>query len=523
MRLNAAPVYPPPMEFRWRCGCIHILLTFALLTCQFGCAGPAPKLFPVTPLKVESDSSDGTQRAYDTSGDGAADFIEALGADGRVVELRTRDGTAEWTVLDWQPDRTGEPASAHTHRRQLLIIVDSVPFHMVQEAWNAGRFRLFHPPIRTLAPFPVMTDLSLSEFYGCSPCPGVESAYFDGHRLRNGYETYTQGGNVPWHQFVDYWMNTTAHAFAYLWPDAWFDHELRRIQEEFSASEAGAFTGYCVGTSALGALHGRDGHARALVRLDRFCQWIVQHERGRVDITLMSDHGHNLMMSDRIPLPETLERMGYRPSDRLEKPGDVVIPEFGIVTCAALSTREPDRVSRDVVSIDGIRLATYLDESKDELVVISRDGEARIGRDPEGRYTYRAARGDPLQLLPIIANMGCGAPTTPDPPLDPEMLRSATLTHVYPDAVHRLWRAFHGLVENTPSVLIDIDNGFHCGSPFMSKVVHLAAAHGNLGQLSTNGFCMTTAGKLPPDLRMEELAEALTQLGLQVRRASVTE
>jgi len=467
----------------------------------------------MSPVKSELQSDNSTRRDYDTDGDGEVDFSESLGADGRVAQLRMRSAGTDWSELEWQ--------SGHStpHRRRLLIIVDSVPYHMVREAREGGRFRAFHPPVRTIAPFPVMTDLSLSEFFGCSPCPGVESSYFDGNRLRNGYETYISGGNVPWHQYVDYWMNTTAHAFAYLSPDTWFDHELRCIQDEFVASNSQQFVGYCVGTSAAGAMYGRDGHARALVRLDRFCQWIIQHERGRVDITLMSDHGHNLMKSSRIPLPEMLEHMGYRVTDRLQEPGDVVVPEFGIVTCAAISTREPDRVSRDLVTIDGIRLSTYLDASKDELVVIARDGEARIGRDSDGRYFYRAARGDPLQLLPIIAKMGCGAPARPNPALDPEMLRSATLAHVYPDVLHRLWRAFHGLVENTPDLLIDVEDGFHCGSPFMSKTVALAAAHGNLGQLSSSGFCMTTVGKMPQDQRMEEIASNLEMLGFRLPRA----
>lgn len=513
---RAVAVYPHLMSnFPGSCRLANALVILAAAISLIGCAGPPPKLFPVTPIKLEVDSSSATRREYDTDGNGEVDFIETLAARGGVSELRTHEPGNGWTALDWQPDR---PASA-TNARQILIIVDSVPFHMVREAWESGRFRAFHPPVRTIAPFPVMTDLSLSEFFGCSPCPGVESAYFDGRRLRDGYETYAQGGNVPWHQFVDYWMNMTAHAFAYLWPDAWFDHELGEIQVAFTQSTQRRFTGYCVGTSALGALQGRNGHARALVQLDRFCQWIIRREQGRVHITLMSDHGHNLMLSKRIPLPETLGRMGYRISDRLKKPGDVVVPEFGIVTCAALSTREPDRVSRDVVSIDGIRLAAYLDAAHDEVIVIARDGEARIGRDADGRFSYRAQRGDPLQLLPIIADMQRGASGTEVPVLDDGMLRNATMTHVYPDALHRLWRAFHGLVKNTPDVLIDVEDGFHCGSPFMSKTIDLAAAHGNLGQLSTSGFCMTTAGQLPPDLRMDELANALKTLGFDVWRA----
>jgi len=499
------------------------------------CAGPPPKLFPVTPIVERTEADGRIVREYDQDGNKYAESAEVLDNAGRIVELRERSVSSRrspssnpdekrvesgWTAIASRAASAESDSHLAPARRHLLIIVDSVPYDLVRELWDSGRFRMFHRPVQTIAPFPVMTDLSLCEFFGCSPCPGVESAYFDGRRLRNGYETYAGGGNVPWHRFMDYTMNTSAHAWAYLWPDAWFDHELRRIQETFLASDAPALNTYCVGTSAVGAKYGRDGHLRALIRLDRFCQWLNFHEHGNIDITLMSDHGHNLMHSRLIPLPEILARAGYRVTDRLERTGDVVLPEFGIVTCAALSTHEPARVARDTASVDGIRFAAYLDKEADEIVVVTRDGEARIRRNAQGQFRYSAARGDPLQLLPLLSGLNPARSTAAVAStnsvaawFDDAAVRDATRSHAYVDPLNRLWRAFHGLVANPPDVLLDVADGWHCGSPFMSKVIDLAAAHGNLGPLSSHGFCMTTAGDLPMDLRMEELAAALEQAG----------
>ena len=41
------------------------------------------------------------------------------------------------------------------------------------------------------------------------------------------------------------------------------------------------------------------------------------------------------------------------------------------------------------------------------------------------------------------------------------------------------------------------------------------ATHGNLNELGSTGFAMTTAGELPEDLRMEDLRTALLDRGVR--------
>jgi len=480
------------------------------------CAGPGPRLFPLVPT-AESFGPEGVLlRGYDLNKDARLDYQEAISPEGRVVSLAfdaNADGRFRLHV-----DRRAPSAGD----RQLLIILDSVPFDVVHALYEQGRFRLFHPPSRVISPFPVMTDVSLTEFFGLAPCPAVESEFYDGVQLRDGYDNYVHERNTPWLACTDYRLSPVAHSVAYFYPDAWFDRELRYIQDLFmdrfrSSKTAGtaAFVGYCVGTSALGASLGRSGHQAGLVRLDRFCQQLVYETRGAVQITLMSDHGHNLVHSRRIPLREFLTRCGYCVRARLERPGDVVLPEFGIVTCAAIYTRAASRVARDVAGMEGIQLVAYRADDG-TIVVLDRDGEARISyRD--GAYRHEARRGDPLRLRSTLERLsGQGRLTADGFVLDADLFE-ATREHVFPDAVHRLWRAFHGLTLHTPDVLIAVNDGYHCGSPFMSSLVDLAAAHGNLGQPSSYGFAMTTAGSLPPVLRMDSLRGQLKQLGVELR------
>ena len=469
----------------------------------------------MVPFAVESRTGGGTDRLYDTDRSGQADYAEVLSPDGMVIALRydtTGDGALD---LDIDLDEARKEDCRH-----LIIIVDSIPFTMVRDLWHKGRFRLFHPPGRVISPFPVMTDLCLSELFGTTPCPGVESEYYDGRTLMNGYLVYASEGNVPWQRHVDYHLSSVAHAVAYLGPREWYGHELRRIQELFMESAQARFAGYIVGTSALGARLGRNGHQEGLIQLDRFCQWITFKTRGRTHITLLSDHGHNLVRSERIPLPNILEEFGYRVRRTLEKPGDVVVPEFGMVTCAAIHTRDPELVAGDVVGVEGVELTAYCD-ARDRVVVMSREGRAEISRSPAG-FRYARDYGDPLRLEPILADLAACGKADGDGFVGDEVLMDATLGHVYPDVVYRLWRAFHGLTEHTPDVLVSIRDGWHCGSPAMSNLVQLRAAHGSLRQSSSSGFSMTTAGVLPGVVRMERLAGRLEALDVPARSGGNT-
>lgn len=477
-----------------------------------GCAGPGPKMFPAAPKRVQTLGDGGLERWYDTTGDGRANYVELLSVEGVVESLgwdTTGDGLAD--------DRVVLAEIPEEQIRHLVIILDSIPHFLVEQMWQHGRLRFGHPPGRVVCPFPVMTDLSLSEFFRVSPCPGVEAAYYDGSRLSRPYRVYLRSDNVKWAECVDYRMNHLAHAFAYS-PNPsrifrWLNHELGRIQHIFMAGNQKTTIGYVVGTSATGTRMGRNGLTASLIQVDRMGQAVLHDTRGRARITMFSDHGLNLSPSQRIELPELLARFGYRVRDNLLGPNDVVVPEFGLVTTAAIHTQTPASVAADVHGIEGIAFSCYLDDN-DEVVVLSPSGRARIARSPQGRLRYRTEWGDPLELLPVIERLDRAGSADSEGYIDDQVLFEATQDHHYPDGVYRLWRAFHGLVENQPQVLLSIEDGWHCGSKGMSGMVDMAATHGNLDMLGSIGFIATMMGRSPPITRMEDLRHVLEQMGV---------
>jgi hypothetical protein len=465
-------------------------------------------MMPPCPIETRRTPDGIVERRFDANGDGQADYVEIGPEDQRIAELALDtigDGILDTHIRLDQTSPTAE----------LLIILDSVPFELVADAWHRGRFRLFHPPVELLSTFPVMTDLALSELFGVSPCRGVESSYYDGKSVTTFTSVYFAGGNAPWLAGVPARLAPIEHGPVYLSPTLGLKREFEIIARALNRQNNVA--GYSVATSALGSKHGYVGHHRGLVMLDRFCQALMQRFAGQLHITLLSDHGHNRSAGTYFDLKHHMRKIGYRPTSHLTAIGDVVIPAFSPVSCSAIYTAEPERVCADVVGFPAIDIAMHSPHAN-EIHVYSQSGFARIiNRD--GRYAYDALRGDPLQLGQIVSLLKHRGELDADGFADDSAWFSATADHVYPDPLARVWRAFNGLMIYPPQVLISTKEGHFCGNAFLSKRYPLVSAHGGLRREASIGFAMTTAGILPDILRMEDLIEDLEAMGLHPRAA----
>lgn len=489
----------------------RLLVVWLLFAC--GCSPARMVYAPVAPMQQDNHADGRVDRVYDFTGDGTGDYRETLSAEGRVVEIAFEpDAGGGWKQVVDRSNPSAAPADGKP-RRQLLVILDSIPFEMVEESYAQGRFRLFYPPARILSPFPVMTDICLNDFFG-TPSTGVETEYYDGRQLHDGWSAYAKQANSTWLREVDSFLPYTSHADAYMDPQSWFDKEMARIYRDFLNRPSGDMTAYVVATSALGIRFSRDGHASGLVRLDRLCRMLMHATRGQIDITLMSDHGHNLITSRRINLDQDLARMGYRINNTLAGPADVIVPAFGLVNCTALYTKSPERVASDLVSLEGIELTCYPTPSGD-VVVLSQSGRAVVSyRDGASRYTQLI--GDPLKLEPIMNELAAGGHVNGDGFVNDEVLFEALVDHEYPDVLHRLHRAFNGLIQHPPNVMASLADGYCWGSPFMASFLNVAATHGNLNRRASTGFVMSTVTSLPNAVRMENLRSELSERGIHV-------
>lgn len=491
-----------------RCARFFSLLPLLLLSLA-GCAGPGPRLAADVPTPAP-DSRPPALRAFDDDRDGHVDYVESLGANGVVAQLRAdidRDGTLESLRVP----------GVGPARRHLVLILDSIPYHTAAQAWQSGRFRLFHPPTRVLSPFPVMTDPCLADFFHVLPVPGVESMYFDGVKLTDALATYEAGGNAPWLAQIDYFLPDDQHGNAYVAPRDWFAHELRAIQDRLDAADQPLFVAYCVGTSALGIQEGRRGQDFALRMVDRLCRWLVQHYASDIDITIFSDHGQNYIPARRVRLGHELAARGFRDALTLRDERDVVIPEWGLVNCVAVHTRAPAAVAAALATVPAVDLAFYR-TSADTIVVVDATGRAeitrRIGDAGDECFAYRADTGDPLRLADALAHLHAKAQLDDAGYATADAWLAATAEHAYPDVPRRVWRAFNGLFDHPPDVFVSLKVGWCSGSSLLAVFLDPAASHGALTRDSAYGFAMSTRPGLPPIVRMEDLRAALIRVGV---------
>jgi hypothetical protein len=444
--------------------------------------------------------------AYDVNGDGQPDYWQHADEAGRIVELRfDEDGDAS-------PDKTVRLDAAGDSVPHLVIALDGVPFDLVRELYEQGRFRLFYPPARLISCFPSMTDLAFSLVFDSERCLGCEALYFDPvrNKLSDGNAVYLNGTNAKWSKNLAYRCSYWWDANAYLNPQAVFEHELRGISRAFRSVESGQAFGYTVGTAGLGTRGGRDAIVQYLETIDRLCEQIVHRRRGRVNLTLLADHGHNLARSQRVSLKQHLREAGFDPSKKLDDPEDVVVVEYGLVTYAALSTNDPEAVADAVLTHPAVELVAYAHDG--QIVVRDAEGLAHVVREGD-RYQYQIESGDPLQLAPILERLSDSAHMSPDGWVDDRALFDATATHVYPDPTHRLWLAFNGLVQYTPDVLVCFRDGYAHGSKTFDFFIGGAnSTHGSLNRANSTTFVMTMLGELPPALRPEQVLAALDSL-----------
>jgi hypothetical protein len=458
-----------------------------------GCSQPA-LTFPLAPAESAAGRS-----AYDTDGDGVVDFFTMAGPAGRIDRIAYDDDK------DGEPDRLIHlDAIPATQVRHLVIVLDGMPYDIVAEQYEAGRLRLFGPPAVLIPPYPAMTDLALQDAFGDMPALGQEAKYFNPRKNRvvGGVAAYMKGINDPFTRLIEYRASTVSDAFAYLWPEPEFRKELKEVKELWDRRETKEVIAYFAATAAMGTRKGREGHLQTLREIERLAMQMLHESSGLVKVTLMADHGQTNVATEPAGLNEYLAGRGYRLSDTLQSPEDVVTISFGLITCAAISTRSPARVAADLAAWERSDVVSYADG--DAVVVLVGDEKARIHNTDGRTFRYERIHGDPLGLGELVG----------EGPIDGRELLAATVEarHEYPDALQRLWRTHFALTENAPDVMLSFKDRYYHGAGGFSSLVDMASTHGGLNWGNSATLLMSSAGKVQGPLRSEDIPEAMRKL-----------
>jgi len=288
-------------------------------------------------------------RGTDLDGDGRIDRIQTVDQDGRVV------GVVEAPEPGSDPDRT------------VVIAIDAVPHEIFAKVQKKGLFSEFFPAARMIAPYPSLTNTGYTAILGTAPVLGYEDRYYDpvenkmrggvGDRLFNRFK-----GVAPFHDVFAWEPPHLWGVGIYYFPGTITKAELSKIEEILHSSEEKELVLYFGGTDALGHVRGWGGLEEYLHLVDRMLRGFLAAGGGSRRVVLFSDHGTSAVPSQRVDLEKALKAGGFHLRKRLDGPGDVVVPGYGLVGSIQAFTvcGEEEAVARAIWASRMRRLASTI-------------------------------------------------------------------------------------------------------------------------------------------------------------------
>ncbi|MDQ1522483.1 MAG: hypothetical protein QOE47_407 [Pyrinomonadaceae bacterium] len=404
--------------------------------------------------------------------------------------------------------------------RHLIICVDGVAFSTIEEMRAGGRFKLFHAPSRMIAPFPSLTNLALGEILkpaGASESPGYEDNYFDvsKNKMRGGLLDRFRGGRFikgTFRELFDYHPSAIKSGLGYAAPPVTTYLEsltdIVRLKQKFRSSRAPVFFAYTGASDSLAHLGGERMLKSFLARLDETVKEIVREEGGRVEVTIFSDHGNDFKAYRRVSLKSAIRGADFKLEDKIKSERSVVLPQFGLVGCAVMWTRESNeaRLASVAARVGGVDFAAY--EKDGAVYVLNEKGSATLERSGE-RFRYRMTQGDPLELSAAVESLRRQGKVDGEDFIADADWFAATIEGARPDVVRRVFEGVSERVQHRANVLVNFADGYYTGSASLDVFAFLQATHGNLGARQSFGFVMSTTRDLPAHLRARDVWQAI--------------
>ncbi len=429
----------------------------------------------------------------------------------------------------------GLAASGPGNRPLLVLLLDGVAHERMAGLHRAGYFRRFSPPARLISVFPTLTDPAFDTFFASGPTPGYEAGYFRRSRNRNTAALwfYLSGGNERWVRYSDYRLNFVEDGLMYLLPRQVFHSELRRARRVFDRrlrQGASTIVLYLLSTDALGHMLPAAEIDAELIRLDAWIERLHRDVDQRLSLVMFSDHGISAWPPAQgylqpCDLRSVLQAAGLRVTNRLRRPGDVVMPLFGLLDVARMHAF--DEATRDAVaaSLRGLpqvelvaarqRDAVRVCVGRDEAVIHSR-----LATSGARRYRCQNRVGDPLGV--DVARCRLQAERLVDDAgfADWDAWLQATAALAFPAAVPRLWDGLFDIAEEQPDVVVSMAAGWFVGSGLFNRFVRMHGTHGGLHRRVSETFAMATDIGLPRVLSLPALREILCRAAGWPRRLS---
>jgi hypothetical protein len=470
------------------------VLIFCLLI--EGCSAPSDRLsFPKKPIETSKQGW-----FFDVHHRGRTDFALLADGQGRVDSVAYDDaGSGHFNRVY----RLGEYANGDVPH--LIVLLDSIPYHSMVEEYQAGHFRWCDPPQKVIPPFPSLTEVCYSKLLGAPPLRGFVDDYYDrdAHAQADTmWQRLLDGYREPWERRLDYDMTMYHSGLAYLHPREWYKAELALAKKTLDQSPSRITIVYFGSASGMLCEYGNQGIEEVLDGIEQMCVQILYERQGAVKITLMADHGHNLLPTVNVDLSPYLEKAGFRVADQLRGPKDVVLELQGLVTYTGVRTNDAAPVAAALCTCPQVSLAIYQNGTR--LIVRGSKGSALI-EQRRHKLRYAPIEDDVLGYQELIAKLRDDGKADAEGYISDEDWFSATLDQEYPDGPRRLWDAFHGGAVNPPEVMITLRDGYAAGRKDFERFIKMASTHGSLNQVNSATFLMSMTGRVNKPLKSEQV------------------
>jgi hypothetical protein len=473
-----------------------VLIMVCVLT--FGCAATKPVAFS------ECDpASTHNEILYDVNGNGVPDFALRADAQGNFSLLAYDDDE------DGRYDRIYNINEYRTEDvPHLIILLDSIPYECVRDKYLAGSFPWFPPPQKVIAPFPSLTDVAFNRLVHAPPRAGTNNRHYD-HRtngMSTSYWNQAQGSGRDWENYIDYSTPFFTMGLGFMKPRKIFRDEMKEIKRALDRSLNRVTMAYPASSAGMVCKFGRQGADECLDGVERLCLQLLWERQGAVKISIMADHGHNLMKSEFISLQNILNESGFTVRNKIESDSDIVFDAEGLVNYLGIHTRKPAAVADVLLKQPQTQLTLYM--AGDRVMVRNALGSAAIERK-EGKLRYVPIDCDVLGYRPVMDALSEAGQMDADGFASEDAWFAMTVDHEWPNAPPQIWDAFHGIVVCTPDLMITLYDGYHTGFTLFESFIDMASTHGGLNQINIATFLLSMTGRATGPLRTCEVLKTI--------------
>jgi hypothetical protein len=362
----------------------------------------------------------------------------------------------------------------------------------------------YFPVSRMISTFPSASDVAWTDIFGDRPLPGYQRTYYSAAansviELNGVTSTMEHERQMDWQV-----QNGLVRAMGYMFPVHTYRYELHGMAAHFWKAADGVRDYYVYVRASDDAQHLQRDIFGLLCELDQRLQMLRATYRTRegrdLEIVMLSDHGHNHAgRGRRVQDRAFLEHAGYRVTQTITGPKDVVLPVVGVESWVEVHCQpgETERLAQRLCGLAGVDvLAAALPGQPNRFLVMDANGgRADITWKPaEDTYRYSPVSGDPLEYGPVLAALAGGHRLDAEGFAAADDWLAATATNRYPLAPERIVRGLTRGALNPATILISLDNRYvNDGWAVQqgSRLVNCGSTHGGLDDRCSDGIVLS--------------------------------